>query len=309
MEDISKELEKEFAQTRPKPFKRIKDTRVLIIDDFGLVKSGEYLKSIIRVLSVVSLVCLVGTILFFSLYIGVLGSSGNAKRDLKHAEKKIDALVQEKEILMARLVIEGKKPVLKNGDSDKKTMAPEVGPGLTEKWTTIGDSDQAGLEKEIKADIKDKAKSTTPDDKISKAANSGTSTDGVATSAIKENKTIRVEKFTVKKDPANGDLLVRFDIRNISNKPGDVSGRIFTILKPDIQNNRNWLVVPSSTLEKGIPTDPRKGQYFSIAHFKPMKFRVKTSVDPGNYTYATIYVFNDDGKMIADSQIDITETE
>jgi hypothetical protein len=45
MEDISRELEKEIARSKPKPYKQDRKTRLLIIDDFGQVKSREYLKT------------------------------------------------------------------------------------------------------------------------------------------------------------------------------------------------------------------------------------------------------------------------
>lgn len=122
-------------------------------------------------------------------------------------------------------------------------------------------------------------------------------------------KTVSIEKFVVTKDSTSGDLLVRFDIRNISKKPGEVSGRIFTVLKPDSQIESQWLVIPNAPLKDGIPSLFKKGQYFSIAHFKPVKFRIKNQSGPDSFKKASIFIFNNQGNLIFENLIDITEAE
>jgi hypothetical protein len=123
------------------------------------------------------------------------------------------------------------------------------------------------------------------------------------------NKTVSIEKFTVVKDGKTSDLLVRFDIRNISTGPGDVSGRIFTVLKSDNHQEDQWLVVPTAPLTNGVPSEYAKGQYFSIAHFKPVKFRIKNQADADFFTKASIFIFNEDAELIFEELIDITEAE
>ncbi|MCA1792310.1 MAG: hypothetical protein LC660_00235, partial [Desulfobacteraceae bacterium] len=124
---------------------------------------------------------------------------------------------------------------------------------------------------------------------------------------------VDIEKFSVTRDKGRGDLLVRFDIRNVSKKPGEVTGRIFTILKPQDhsleKDSDQWMVVPESPLDNGIPSRVKNGQYFSIAHFKPVKFRIKNVPGQAFFTTASIFIFNDQGELMFQSDIDIGEED
>ncbi len=123
------------------------------------------------------------------------------------------------------------------------------------------------------------------------------------------NKTVTIENFTVKKSRTDKDLLVRFDIRKISEKPGDVSGRIFTVLRPDNTSEDQWLVVPPTTLKNGIPSEYNKGQYFSIANFKPIKFRIKSQADPDFFQKASIFIFNEQEDLIFEKLVAISDAQ
>lgn len=122
-------------------------------------------------------------------------------------------------------------------------------------------------------------------------------------------KIISIEKFTVTSDGTTGHVLVRFDIRNVSKTRGEVSGRIFALLKPETGLEDQWLVIPSAIVKNGMPSDYKKGQYFSISHFKPVEFRVKHKVDPEGFKQASIFIFNNQGDLICDKLINITGAE
>lgn len=300
MEDISRELEREIALTKPKPHKHDRKTQILIVDDFGKMKSGEYLKRLVISLSIGSAVCFVLAALFFSLYMGLSRNSGQVKARLGVAEKKLEELTREKEVLMARLVIQGKEPggigdtqrpeqVADLKNSEKKTVVPQKQATTPEKLTQPEENKAASLKPTSGTDAQGKSAET----------------------ALKlpSKKKVAIEKFTVTRDHDNGDLLVRFDIRNTSLVPGDVSGRIFTVLKPESDDDGQWLVVPPSSLKEGIPSERRKGQYFSIAHFKPVKFRIKNQADPQFFKKASIFIFDTQGELMFHKLIDITEEE
>ena len=120
MEDISRELEKEIAQSRPKPYKKSTERRILIIDNFGRMKSGEYLHVLVRVLGVASLACAAAAILFYYLYSNMSGQAGEMKSDLAQARQKVTDLTQEKEVLMAKIVMLGKDPSIFPASTEKK---------------------------------------------------------------------------------------------------------------------------------------------------------------------------------------------
>jgi hypothetical protein len=282
------------------------------------------------------------------------------------AEKNVETLTREKEMLMARLVMSGQdleeiaeaieiKVADQNEIDQIKTDQTETGQNKTDQsQTRQGETGQKGMdlkhtdqkdtnqkfteqqEPALVATGREKSDvvQTRPDsgslppgtedanqksakiDPVKAATGSGLNVaarapapDTDAEPAGGMNKTVSIEKFTVVKDGKTSDLLVRFDIRNISTGPGDVSGRIFTVLKSDNHQEDQWLVVPTAPLTNGVPSEYAKGQYFSIAHFKPVKFRIKNQADADFFTKASIFIFNEDAELIFEELIDITEAE
>ena len=312
MEDISRELEKEIARSKPKPYKQNRTTRVLIIDDFGEMKSGDYLKTIIKILSIISILCFVAAALYYYLYTGLYRDADLTENRLALAEKKVDELIQEKEVLMARLVISGKDPVIeKKSEKEDKPIIAQV----EEKKPLVSkDEGKKNLpsEPEDKEAINKSLKVEQEKNIVESKLNTNSELPEIPIEPELPrtiNKTVSIEKFIVTKDGSNGNLLVRFDIRNISKEPGDVSGRIFTILKPDNHSEDQWLIVPTAVLKDGIPSEYKKGQYFSIAHFKPVKFRIRNQADPDFFKTASIFIFNEQAELIFEKLIDITEAE
>jgi len=321
MEDISRELEREIARSKPKPYKQDRKSRILIIDDFGKMKSGGHLKIFVKILSFISIVCFVAAALFYYLYTDLSKDVGLTKKRLVSAEKQVDKLTSEKEVLMARLVISGKEPginkPIKKPVANKKTDKPiivkaekkkplvskkeEIKP-IPAKPETGEKNDKLSIVKKESALVEPKLNTM---DKFMPLPESKPEIE--PSTEIK--KTISIEKFSVRKDGGSGDLLVRFDIRNISVEPGDVSGRIFTVLKPGNESEDQWLVVPAAALKDGVPSEYKKGQYFSIAHFKPVKFRIKNQADPDFFKKASIFIFNEQAQLIFEKLIDITEAE
>jgi len=279
MEDISRELEREIAKSKPKPFKKNRKIKILVVDNFGKVISGDHMKILLMVLSFISIVTFLTSAYLFYHYYTLSREAVSAKTSLILAEKKISELTGEKEVLMARLVILGKEPGVKkilekderplNNDQEEKAVG---NPG-------IGLTLQAATERQD------------------------------TTEAKVNNKTISIEKFIVTRDRTNKDVLVQFGVRNISKEQGDISGRIFTVLQPDNNIEEQWLVVPAAKLKKGIPIENQNGQYFSIAHFKPVKFKIKSEVNSDFYKKASIFIFNIEGELVFEKTIDITETE
>ncbi len=305
MEDISRELEKEITQLKPSPYKKSREKRILVIDDFGEVKSAGYLKVLVYFFGVTSVISFSAACGFYYFISNQSIENKLLKGNLTGLEERVDHLVAEKEVLMARLVISGKEPGLTANAiaALTATTAKEKKAGIKEKPDSR--SMKASKVTVAKPDIKSRL---SPQAEIVLAKKNKEMGEEVQVSNPPVQQMVAIEKFSVTQDGA-GDLLVRFDIRNISDKPGGVSGRIFTILKPENKSQEEWLVVPLVKLDKGIPTQHRKGQYFSIAHFKPVKFRIENQEGPDFFKKAAIYIFNDNGDLMFESLIDITEEE
>ena len=307
MEDISRELEREIARSKPKPYKKELKTRLLIVDDFGQMESAEYFKVLVKLLSVISLVCFVAAVVFSYLYVNLSKNSDSIKAKLDIAQKTVNELTQEKEVLMAKLVISGSKldVVPKPLVAEKREIKPvPLEPEPVEKKEDLIKPETVKPEtvKKVKpVVVPTSVKPVTPIEQDS-PIDSSRPTEIV-------DKTVTIENFIVKKARSNKDLLVRFDIRKISNKPGDVAGRIFTVLRPGNASEEQLLVVPSTPLKNGIPSEYKKGQYFSIAHFKPVKFKIKNQESPDFFKKASIFIFNDKEELIFEKLINISEAQ
>ncbi|RLB91826.1 MAG: hypothetical protein DRH26_07410 [Deltaproteobacteria bacterium] len=322
MEDISRELEKEIIQLKPSPYKKSRKKSILMVDDFGEMKSADYLRVLVYVFGVVSLVCFLAASGLYYFFSHQTIENKRLKSEVAALAKKMDRLINEREVLMARLVISGKEPGIDIQTTPSKGLIAAQGTsekGTSEKGKKEGikkKSDPKGEEIVPETAAAVTSKELTPKElapvvgiDTADENKSGDRRQAELESKTPVQKIVTIEKFTVTRDGADGDLLVRFDIRNISDKPGGVSGRIFTILKPDVTSRKDWLVVPSSTLDKGVPVEYKKGQYFSIAHFKPVKFRIDNQAGPDFFKKASIYIFNENGDLMFESLIDITEED
>ena len=303
MEDISRELEREIARAKPSPHKASREKRILIVDDFGELKSGGYLKVLVYLFSITSIIGILGAVVFFYLYTGLAQESAQLKQELSGLEKKLTRLTNEKEILMARLVISGEKPVLAPpvAKEKKSGIKAKAKPGIKSGTKPLPQKMSEKKDRGEKAALEAKA--------IAKASSLPVVGTDDPLKVLGQEQTIAIEKFTVTRTGTDGDLAVRFDIRNLSKKPGGISGRIFTVLKPENAIESKWLVVPAAPLKNGIPSLYRNGQYFSISRFKPVQFTIKNQANPKLFKKASIYIFNDDGDLMFKSIIDITEAE
>lgn len=318
MEDISRELEREIAQSKPSPYKKSRTKSVLIIDEFGEIKPGNHLKRFMALFSVLAAVCLVAAIVFFLLF-----SRLSAENRLMHSmvaslEQRVRSLVDEKEVLMARLVISGKDPALdkvaRNTSGSKQTVSEGVlGKRSDKKPVETGKKNPTEkLNTDDATPSSTAVESVVPAaDKLGTGKNENQAGEGETgeRDPISVVKKVAVEKFSVTREQGQGDLLVRFDIRNVSPEPGEVSGRIFTILKPGEEAQEQWLVVPHSSLDQGMPSQYRKGQYFSISHFKPVKFRIENPAGPSFFKKAAILIYNDEGNLMFKNDISIDEAD
>ncbi|MFA5903839.1 MAG: hypothetical protein WC836_07865 [Desulfobacula sp.] len=299
MEDISRELEREIAKSRPKPFKKNRKIKILIVDDFGKIMSGDKMKIIFIILSFISVVTFITSILYYYRYTQLLRDTASNEDKLVFAEKKIGDLTTEKEMLMARLVILGKEPGIKKTmeKNEKSTDAKLTSSEIIDKNDEQKQNISTAAEKE----------------KITGNIGIELTTQTAGVQDITESKTakkaISIEKFTVTRNKTNKDLLVQFGVRNTSKEQGDISGRIFTVLKPDNTIEDQWLVVPAAKLINGIPIENQNGQYFSIAHYKPVKFKIKSDQNSDFYKNASIFIFSNEGELVFEKTIDITEAE
>lgn len=302
MEDISRELEREIARAKPTPYKKSREKRILVVDEFGGIKPGGYFKKLIVFLFFTTVFSVLSAGGLYFLYGHLSGENRDMRSRIARLEQKLATVTREKEVMMARLVISGKEPV---------GQSPAAQPAEKEKKSGIKEKSVINVatigEQEPYAAMSEADGPSEPEVAASAAAQAG---DDVSVVPVDNGvKKVTIEKFTVSRDDGEGDILVRFDIRNVSEAPGEVSGRIFTILKPEHTSQESWLVVPPALLDNGMPAQYRKGQYFSISHFKPVKFRIQSPAGVTGFKRASVYIYNDQGTLMFQDDISIDEAD
>jgi hypothetical protein len=266
--DFKRELKRKIARTRPVFRKIRRKKQVLIVDNRGQIKSGDYLPYFLVFFLAATLICIGAAGLFFVRFDRLSHENQDLAFRAGELETRVQTLTREKQVLMAQLVIAGRDP----DPAFDKSPIPETDTGMYQ-------IDNAS-DRKTQAPVPGRGKQT-----------------------------VDIEDFSIIQDNAHGDLLVTFNIRNVSQTSKEVSGHIFTILKPNVQgkdpDQDQWRVVPDSPLENGLPVEIKKGQSFVISHFKPVKFKIENVSGQASFTTASVLVFNDQGELMLQNDIDI----
>ena len=288
MEDISRELEKEIAQSKPAPLKHSQKKRILIVDEFGGIKSGGYFKPLtLSLLAVVALQLLVSVVMF-QRYSGLSRDNEFLSAEVLQLKEKSSRLLDEKEVLMARLMLLGKEPepiAAVKAESPLKTPTTK---------------------KKLRKDSGIKRTAVVIGQKPSLADTQSVEKAGASSSPLEK---VTIEKFTISQRAGEKRVKVRFEIYNKTKSDVDISGRIFVVLKPNGAPEKEWAPLPFVKLSNGVPVQYRKGQYFSISRFKPVHFKLDKPKASIIYTDAVVYIYNDGGQLIYNKSIQLPEGE
>lgn len=314
MEDLSRELEKELkAHSRPVPVKKKIRTELYYIDDLGRIAPASWIKPFMFFLVFLTLAS--SSIAAFFVYFYTHGGAVHKElvQRLHSQEKSIQKLTSDKELLMARLVLSGNTPDILPESASTLESARE---GIKTVEKNIGESNLPnGSNPNDDGANEDEVKENQDDPLVERTALplklKDVGEEGKAMEKTVEPfpEIIGIEGIKLFNDGGNGDLLVRFDIKNLSVDLTNISGYVFIVLKPASLPVSDWLILPTVAMDKGKPDLYKKGQYFSIAHFKPVNFRVKTSLSPEVFKTATIFVYNDDGRLMFMHDITLAESE
>ena len=314
MEDISRDLEKEIARAKPKPYKTSTKKKILVVDDFGEMRPAGYLKVMLNFFLITGIIGILGTVGLYFLFTRASQENRLLKSDLAALEKKMSRLTSDKELLLARLVMSGETPELPKQPAVKVPSA-DVQPKVKSD-NAVTTSEVIPQVKADEAQEDDVPTPVEPDDsQVQDTEASQPSVDPASDIELSESNSadevapfIAVEDFRISRDSALGNLIIRFDIRNISTVPGGISGRIFTVLEPKESQDSEWVVTPNAPLENGVPSEYKNGQYFSISRFKPVKFTIRNQPGPESFRSVAVYVFGDDGTLAYKNRMTIDET-
>jgi hypothetical protein len=218
MEDISRELEKEIeSYSSPVRNKRKRETRYIAVDDFGKMKSADWIKRAILFLSILSIVLFATTVLFCKFYINYKTEFKKSQEKLALAEKKVKDSIAEQEHLMARLVLSGTvndKPMLPEAETknnDKKVIESKVA-----KVTKRKPKPAAPSPKPVTPAVTPKPIPVKPQVAATPRAPVPVASPAPAQPEIVKN--VGIERFQITKEEATGDILVNFRVLNVASE-------------------------------------------------------------------------------------------
>jgi len=267
----------------------------LFVKENGEIISIDRFKELVMTLAVVMTIMFVTIIGFYVLYKGVKEKNENLEKALKASEQKTVALQDEKDVLMVRLVLaesktKNQQPDVKKDIHDQtaealsnESIPARINTNSEKKTFELVENHSAPKQKAILSESRD----TT--EKIGEAE--------ILTP-------VDVEDMDIFHDAKKNILRVKFILRKTEPTIKNVSGRAFVVLKSN-NDEKDPLVLPSVSLSSGKPSQVKRGQYFSIAHFKWMKFEKRYQPATESFQRVTAFIFTTKGELLLEKDFAI----
>lgn len=267
----------------------------LFVKENGEIISIDRFKELAITLAVVMTIMFVTITAFFVLYKGVKEENKNLEKAMTASKQKIVALQDEKDVLMVRLVL---------AESKIKNQQPDIKKDINDQTTEMLSSES--IPEKINTNSEKKTlelveKYSAPKHKAILSESRDT------TEKIGEAETLTpvdVEDMDVFHDANKNILRVKFILRKTEPTIKNVSGRAFVVLKSN-NNEKDPLVLPSVSLTSGKPSQVKRGQYFSIAHFKWMKFEKRYQPVTESFQRVTAFIFTTKGELLLEKDFAI----
>lgn len=284
MKNLSKHLNRIVnVLSSIKPGKTSGQWSFLFVKESGEIISIDRFKELVVILVVVMAITFATITGFYVLYKKEKGKNENLKKALTDSKQKIAALQDKKDVLMVRLVlaeskVKDQQPDLKDEKNEPSTeMLSNGNISATENTNTDG------TKKTVLSETKDTTETITKPEILT---------------------VVDAEDVDVFHDTNKNILRVKFILRKTDPAIKTVSGRAFVVLKSN-KDEMDPLVLPSVSLTSGKPSQIRRGQYFSIAHFKWMKFEKKFYPTAESFQYVTVFAFTTEGELLLEKEIAI----
>jgi len=302
MKRFSENRERDFnTLTVPKPKKRGNRWTLMLVGDRGKVISVKHFKGLaITSTFLFGIITVLAASLYF-LYNAKVDENKRLQYALEDSRLKVTSLRGEKEQLMVGLVLAESKIKASLAETTAKPIKPAPA-------TSQDKSASATIQPKAEDDInvtetveETSAPEPTSDSEVATAA----ADISVKSQRDAELQVVDIENLEVLNAPENQRLKVTFKLKKTDPGIETISGRAFVILKQDTIDQKKWLTIPSVTLDAGKPSRVRRGQYFSIARFKSMKFERGYTADPNRFQHITIFVYAEDGKLLLEKEAPI----
>ena len=271
--NLGKHLNAPFFKNRL--VKKNKQWTILLVDDHGKLISFSRFKEAVLISASIFFVAVIAAVILFFLYNNTQNDNKKLQTILSASQEKVRFLKNKNDILMAGLVISESK-VNENStkkQADKKPALADKKPALADKKPALADK------KPVLADEKPALADEKP--------------------AI-----VSVDNFNVYYDKNNNILNIQYIIVKKTFFNEKIAGHTVAVLKNNVVNQNEWIVLPQSDLIKGKPSG-KTGQRFIISNLKKVNFKITQIANPNQFNKATIFVFSKKGELLLEKDFPI----
>ena len=298
MEDIERDTQKSLKDTAfTKPKKRSKNWTLLFVGDQGKVIRVRNFRLLITVWLSITIITTAAAVVFLLLYQDQSKNMVSLTQGLTDAQMKAKSLRDEKDILMARLVLAESKITSSPPKSAQKKIKKTSKPVKETITLPTPETTQPVKAEEIKP-------AADPVKQVS-------SQEPIQDTIIQESdddeplEPVDIDDFFALVEEDSNTLRVKYKIRNVSQRSKLVSGRTFMILKGNEEDYMSWLIFPETLMESGKPLEISNGRSFSITRFKTIRFKAPYLNGGKPFSTATILVYSTDGELLLEKNYSI----
>ncbi len=300
MEDTERDIQKALkdpAITKPK--KRSKKWTLLFVGDQGKVIRIRNFKFLVAAWISAIFITTAAAAVFFYLYQDRTEEMASLKQVLTGSQKRAKSLRDEKDILMARLVVVESK--IKSGQPKSEQKKIEETP-KPEPITEISPLPAPEPIRTIKTVEIPPAR-----DSIESDQNEEPAQETIAQESDDEEslEVLAIDDFFALIEEDSNTLRIKYKIRNVSQSSKPVAGRTFMILKGKEEDQKNWLVLPEASMTLGKPSQINNGRSFSITRFKTIRFKAPYRNGDKPFSAATILVYSAAGELLLEKSFPI----
>ena len=272
-------LDKELnGQGRPMASKKTQRWTLLFIGEHGKIIPVTGIKPKLILSALVLFFALTAATALFFVNKAKVKENRQLRDALTASQRQIKALKHEKDVLTARLVL----------------TEPETGKAQREinekKPDESSKTDDDAAPSTASSQLEEAPATAVPDAPVHEV----------------QSGRVDVDRFKTSLEPYTNTLKVEFALKKIDPDSDSISGYAFVVLKDTESKQSQWVVFPSVTLISGKPSSVKRGQYFSIARFKWMKFEIDNLPDIRRYEYATVFVFGSEGALLMEKNFTLS---
>jgi uncharacterized coiled-coil protein SlyX len=218
-------------------------------------------------------------------YMWQAGTIDELNRALEESKKQMAKLRDEKDLLLAKIVVNNKQPIV-----EKKSEPPATDTAVEKKDNSATVNNAPVPEKPAVAE----APKPSPEQKPK--------AEKKPVQPVQFNADVR--RFNIKYQSKQNLLRCDFRIYNTSKPKKALAGRSVVVFKNMDEPPIKWLAVPRVQLADGVPNGKR-GKSFKINNYRTMTFKAYGMKPPVRFNAASVYIFTSDGKLLLNREIPV----